>query len=201
VASVSREEAEQFCEWLTEKEISEDLLKRSLEYRLPTDFEWSALAGLEEEENASPAKRDLLAFGRPRVFLWGGQWPPPAKSGNLADLSSDFAVNRQIEFYNDGFPKTAPVGSFPPNDLGLYDLCGNVQEWVADDYSGNPLDGIGLLRGGGWASFQESDLYIGARNPQPPTAVNRTYGFRVVLAEQRLDEKDDEEESESDGNN
>ena len=200
ITSVSREDAEQFCEWLTEKEISEDRLKRSLEYRLPTDLEWSALAGLVEEEDASPAKRDQLALDRPRLFMWGQVWPPEEVVGNLADLSSDFSLNRQLEDYHDGYPTTAPVGSFQPNELGIYDLCGNVQEWVEDDYSRNPLDDSGVLRGGGWSSFQESDLDVGARNPQPPTAVDPTYGFRVVLAEKRLDIEDEEDlNSEPDG--
>lgn len=201
VASVSREEAEQFCQWLTEKEISEDRLTRSLEYRLPTDLEWSFLAGVVEDADASPGMRERLGQGQNAPFLWGQEWPPTEQVGNLADLSSDFPSSRQVEFYNDGFPTTAPVGYFPANRLGIFDLCGNVQEWVEDNYLRNPLDGNGVLRGGGWSSFQASDLYVSARNPKPPSSTDPTYGFRVVLAEQRLDEsEEDEPETETDGN-
>lgn len=58
--------------------------------------------------------------------------------GNLYDLSSD-KINRfgQKPFKcSDEFPYTAPVGSFPANELGLYDMIGNVSEWVTDNSSG-----------------------------------------------------------------
>jgi formylglycine-generating enzyme required for sulfatase activity len=85
-----------------------------------------------------------------------------------------------IEGYDDGFETTAPVGSFPPNALGLHDLCGNVHEWVADNYS--PISTSGVLRGGGWNTYQPQNLYPGARNTQPPDFRDSIYGFRVVLA-------------------
>ncbi|MGE9269435.1 MAG: SUMF1/EgtB/PvdO family nonheme iron enzyme, partial [Verrucomicrobiales bacterium] len=187
VVSVSRDDAMAFCEWLTEKEIGEDRLKRSLEYRLPTDWEWSVLAGLDEEWDASPSKRDQLSLMRPKWFPWGEEWPPVGKVANLADESADFPADRRIFDYDDGFPVTAPVGSFEPNEWGIHDLCGNVQEWVEDSYSRGSASGLGVLRGGGWATYQESDLDLGARNPQPPSVSDETYGFRVVLSEKRLD--------------
>jgi hypothetical protein len=168
VVSVSRHEAEAFCRWLTEKEQAEERLTRSLEYRLPTDYEWTLLAGAQEIKGISPAKRDRL---KPKVFFWGNNWPPPAVAGNLGEILG----------FADGFATTAPVGQFPPNAAGMYDLCGNVQEWVGDSYSTlNPKNG--LLRGGGWRSSRGQDLYIGSRNPVPPDWVDPTYGFRVVLA-------------------
>lgn len=196
VVSISREEAEAFCQWLTEKERAEERLTRSLEYRLPTDQEWSFLAGLQEVVGASPARRDI---DKPKVFFWGTEWPPPTLVGNLADQSSGMSPQRQIADYNDTFPVTAPVGSFSPNPLGIFDLCGNAQEWVKDSYSLISLDGKnGVLRGGGWMSYQKKDLYIGARNPQPPTASEVTYGFRVVLAKKRSEPEETEEPNEED---
>ena len=115
-------------------------------------------------------------------------WPPPAPDGagvaNLADATASrspgFPAERTIKGFEDGFEKTAPVGSFPPNNLGIYDLCGNVHEWVSDNYS--PTVASGVLRGGGWNTYQPQNLYIGARNTQPPEFRDSIYGFRVVLA-------------------
>ena len=194
VTFISRDEAEAFCEWLTAKERGEDRLKRSLEYRLPTDTEWSALAGRREDDGFSPARRDLL---KPGEFFWGNSWPPPEDVGNIAGEESELSFGSQIQGYDDGFSTTSPVGSFPGNDLGIHDLCGNAQEWVVDSYSTLSLpDGEGVLRGGGWLSHQQKDLYVGSRNPQPPTASEGTYGFRVVIAREAIVEEDTQEEPE-----
>jgi hypothetical protein len=74
------------------------------------------------------------------------------------------------------------VGSFPPNPKGIFDLAGNVYEWVADDYSIVDPNRVGVLRGGGWTSYQAEHLHSGSRYPQPPDATADIYGFRVVLA-------------------
>jgi eukaryotic-like serine/threonine-protein kinase len=194
VVFISRDEAEAFCEWLTAKERGEDRLKRSLEYRLPTDAEWSAFAGRQEIAGYSPAKRDLRKSG---VFFWGFNWPPPAGFANLAGEESELSLGSQIEGYDDGFGTTSPVGSFPANELGIFDLCGNAQEWVNESYSSLSLpDGEGVLRGGGWLSHQKKDLYVDSRNPQPPTASEGTYGFRVVIAREVIVEEEPEVDTE-----
>ena len=185
VVNVSREDAERFCEWLTKRERAPgvDRITVSHVYRLPTDLEWSWMAGLEEEPGLGPGWRHSRME---RVFPWGRDWPPNERVGNFADavaaLAPGMAGERTIPNYDDGFEKTAPVGSFPPNQYGLFDLSGNVHEWVSDDYSPMGEDGLGVLRGGGWNSYQREHLYTGSRNPFQPDQSDAIFGFRIVLA-------------------
>lgn len=186
VVYVTRDDAVQFCKWLTERERKAERIAAAHIYRLPTDLEWSHMAGLTEEEggdDASPSRRDAR---KAADFPWGTTWPLPQgeKPGNLADESAvprgALSRNRIIAGYNDGFSHTAPVGSFTPSPLGLYDVCGNVYEWVSDNYSArSPL---GVLRGGGWNTYQQENLYLGSRNAVPEKYRDNIYGFRVVLA-------------------
>ena len=185
VVFVSRADATAFCEWLTQRERKqgEERIAASHAYRLPTDVEWSEMAGLLEVPGLSPSWRDAH---KERVFPWGEGWPPPNRFGNFADAAagsaSGLAGERTITGYADGFAKTAPVGSFPANAKGIFDLFGNVYEWVADDYSREDPNHLGVLRGGGWTSYQPEHLHAGSRYPQPPDATADIYGFRVVLA-------------------
>lgn len=182
VVNVSREDAAGFCRWLTERERKSERIAFSHEYRLPADAEWSAMAGLIEEEGTSPSWRESR---KQPVYPWGVTGPGDSKVGNFADrsaASSGLSASRTIAGYDDGFPYTAPVGSFPANELGLHDLGGNVHEWVADEYSKLSTRLLGVLRGGGWNTYQVERLYIGSRNPVPPDYRAEFYGFRVVLA-------------------
>jgi len=185
VVNVSREDAMAFCEWLTRRERNDERIALSHEYRLPTDVEWSEMVGLPNEGGISPGSRDAR---REPVFPWGPEWPdetaPPV--GNFADAAAALVpgipLERTIPGYNDGFSHTSPVGSFPPNRLGLYDLSGNAQEWVLDDYSTTNINPLGVLRGGGWNTFHKHNLHAGSRNAAPPDRGDVMYGFRVVLA-------------------
>lgn len=203
VTSISREEARKFCEWLTEKERKEERITEVHRYRLPTDYEWSVMAGLSEEiPNTSPAKRDLQT--KNPVFPWGMIWPPVINGkaiGNFADIKAleapGVTPERIIPGYEDGFATTAPVNSdkFQPNPLGLYHISGNVLEWVDEDYS--PTQDYGVLRGGSWKSYLPRDLYTGYRLTQampvpspdgvmPRETTENSYGFRIVLAKEPL---------------
>ena len=183
VVNVSREDAQAFCEWLTARERKGERIAETHLYRLPTDLEWSAMAGLQEEEGISPGWRDAR---KQRVYPWGIVWPSETVVGNFADRSAagtpGVAIDRTISGYNDGFPRTAPVGSFPANTLGIYDLSGNAQEWVEDEYSKLGKNLLGVLRGGGWNTYQPENLFTGSRNAVPPKFQDAIYGFRVVLA-------------------
>jgi formylglycine-generating enzyme required for sulfatase activity len=182
VVYIRRNDAIAFCEWLTARERKEERIQFSYEYRLPTDAEWSTMAGLSSEKGKTPGQRDAQAQ---QIWPWGQTWPPPAASGNFADESAatQGRVNpeRIIQGYNDGFEKTAPVGSFSPNSFGMYDLSGNVHEWVSDDYDASKIHGV--VRGGGWNSFRQANLSLTFRHViKLSSRRDNLYGFRVVIA-------------------
>lgn len=188
VVGVNRADAQAFCKWLTEKERKEDRIREHHEYRLPTDEEWSLFGGLDEEKGKDPIGKYYNAQQNPNlknIYPWGDQFPPPEKVANIADKSAAKAVGvpneRVISSYDDGFINTSPVGSFEPNVLGMYDLAGNVFEWIEDSYS---KDGdLGLVRGGSWATFQAKDLKSWSRFPISKDMRDNQYGFRVVLVD------------------
>jgi formylglycine-generating enzyme required for sulfatase activity len=91
-------------------------------YRLPFEAEWSFAA---RQAGKSSASR----------YPWSGTFPPPSKSGNFADESARGLLPIVIQGYNDSFPVTAPVASFPRDPGGLFDTGGNVSEWCHDLYS------------------------------------------------------------------
>lgn len=183
VVNVSREDAIAFCEWLTRREFDQERIAQSHRYRLPTDEEWSLMAGLNDEEGDGPGQRDA---NKRIIYSWGAKWPPPNAVANYADSTAaaqpGVAPERVIPDYDDGFPYTAPVGSFPPNELGLFDMSGNVQEWISDDISSTATSPLGVVRGAGWNNFIRENLLLGWRNPVPPTLRSSFYGFRIVLS-------------------
>ena len=180
VVGVSRSDGESFCRWLTKKERSAGLIRAWHEYRLPTDLEWSELAGLPVEPGDTPKERDSVFQGH---FPWGTQWPPPDQAGNFADQSAATRFGKYIiAGYQDGFAETAPAGTFSPSPKGLYDLSGNAWEWVSDDYEKGE-NSLGVVRGGGWDSSEQGVLFSSYRNSLSPSVRDEYCGFRYVLVE------------------
>ena len=104
-------------------------------YRLPTEAEWEfAASGLignlqEGEENISDR----------RVYPWSGHWVRNDDEQFQGDIRANFVRGRGDYMgvagsLNDGADVTAPVESYWPNDYGLYNMAGNVSEWVMDVY-------------------------------------------------------------------
>ncbi len=130
---------------------------------LPTETEWeyAARGGLE---------------GKP--FEWGDIGPDegPARANTW---QGQFPVENTVR---DGYEGSAPVGCFEPNGYGLFDMTGNVWEWVKDDYN-YPNNGIdGLMKGGSFlcaANFC-ARYRPGARHAQERNFSTNHIGFRVV---------------------
>jgi len=178
VVGVSWEDARRFCAWLSKKE--------SRSYRLPTDAEWSAAVG-------------------PQKYPWGDEFPPPEGAGNYCGSEaklkpSGAAELATIQGYDDGFPRTSPVGSFPANRLGLYDMGGNVWQWCEDKYKASmnspdvlkkiralkdekSSDGIPcrVLRGASWRNSHEIGLRSASRVAFDPRSRYDHNGFRCAL--------------------
>ena len=181
VVSVSWEDAKAFCAWLTKTERAAGRIGEKDEFRLPTDVEWSYAVGIGEKEDASasPEAKDGKIDA---VYPWGGDYPPGGKVGNYADdaaKAKDTGFLGYIEGYNDGYATTAPVGSYPANRYGLYDLGGNVWEWCEDWYNGEQKDRV--LRGGSWFRYDGVSLLSSRRYDGTPFNRSNSNGFRSVL--------------------
>lgn len=176
VVNVSWVDAVAFCRWLTDKEHKEGLLAANQAYRLPTDAEWSKGVGLPDESGRTAELRDMDV---PDQYPWGTQWPPPKGAGNYTgeETGSDVA----IKGYDDGFAWTSPVGTFPPNKAGLYDMGGNVWQWCMDWWNDEHQHKV--LRGGSWYNGAlKLSLLSACRVHAAPDSYTDNYGFRVVVA-------------------
>ena len=118
VVGVSWEQASAFANWRTE------FLRRSLgkegvyvePYRLPTEAEWEYAARAGEDNNPYP---------------WEGDMPITEDKGCF------YANFKPAEgnYMRDGHLITSRVGTYSPNDFGLYDMAGNVSEWTSTAYT------------------------------------------------------------------
>lgn len=147
VTDLSWAEAARYCNWLSGREGYPPVydfdpageLRRiatgSLGYRLPTEAEWEAVAGYD------------FAGSRPvGPFPWGGAASIPRAFGNFAGRENRGQGRRNFIFEHvDNHIGTAPVASYPANFNGLYDLAGNVAEWVTDFHAPLPQQKAGTL--------------------------------------------------------
>jgi formylglycine-generating enzyme required for sulfatase activity len=165
VVSVTWNEAVDFCGWLTDKERAAGRLPEGFLYRLPTDLEWSAAVGLPHEEGTRPDQRSGVLDGYP----WGATWPPPKGAGNYSQ-----------ELGIDDYEFTSPVGSFPANQFGIFDLGGNVWEWC-QDFIDRSQD-CRVLRGASWFNGYQDRMKSSFRNDLGHQGSRfSSFGFRVVL--------------------
>jgi len=173
VVGINLQDALAFCNWLTQTERTQGKIKANQGYRLPTNTEWNAAAGLGSDRKENVSTEDRLQ--ETIKFPWGTQWPPPEGAANLQE--------KEIEGYKDGFPFTAPVGSFKPTAEGLHDVVGNVWEWAWDrELRSTP---VGTLRGGSWAYFRREALVSAYRYEVPVDMRAPTVGFRCVFEDKQ----------------
>lgn len=173
VVCVSWDDAEAYVGWLSRKS--------GRSYRLPSEAEW---------EYAARAGSVTSRF-------WGDGRERACRYANVADRSAASALSWEMnpaqDFYcSDGYTFTAPVGRFAANVFGLYDMLGNVWEWVEDcrhdNYRGAPTNGaawIGgdcggrVVRGGSW-SVKPGAIRVGYRARDDTSDRSASVGFRVA---------------------
>jgi formylglycine-generating enzyme required for sulfatase activity len=183
VVAVSWEDANQFCEWLTQKERSEGTLSALQFYRLPTDREWDAGVGLADDPAPWPEARSGKVTG---VYPWGSSFPPPLAAGNYAGAESRVNVPENwavIPGYRDDFPRTRPGSAISPNERGFCDLGGNAWEWCDDLY--NERMRWRVLRGGSWATSRKEEMLSSFRQKSDPNFRHDDVGFRCVVGTDR----------------
>jgi formylglycine-generating enzyme required for sulfatase activity len=149
-------------------------------YRLPTEDEWEFAARGGASADASLA------------YSFGNDAQNICEYGNSFDLSAKTTESKWTgTACNDGFAATAPVGSKKPNALGLFDMHGNVWEWVSDCWH-SPFSAqsantdadckFHVLRGGSWLSGAAA-LRSASRGWEKPDKIKNSIGFRVVRAQ------------------
>ncbi len=180
--NVSWADATAFCEWLTEEDRQKRKIGPKDVYRLPTDHEWSCAIAIGKDED--PSEAPLAKSSKIATYPWGPEFPPPQGAGNYngqETMRNPVSSKAPIPGYDDGFDRTAPVGSFAANTFGLYDLSGNVYEWCQDWLDpGNP--GRRVLRGGAWYYSDNAYFRSSYRNSGEPSHWDGVFGFRCVLA-------------------
>jgi formylglycine-generating enzyme required for sulfatase activity len=101
-------------------------------YRLPTEAEWeyAAFAPIADKDG-------VLTEGR--LYPWDGYYTRDVSKSTKVQMRANFVRSRGdmmgvAGVPDDGYIITAPVDAFSPNDFGLYNMAGNVNEWVLDVY-------------------------------------------------------------------
>ncbi|URL59938.1 formylglycine-generating enzyme family protein [Luteibacter flocculans] len=171
VINVSWNDARAYAEWLSQR--------TGKKYRLPSEaeFEYALRAGSTSR-------------------FWWGDGTPSSRVENLTGGNDRSGSGRRwsnaFNGYRDGYWGPAPVMSFTPNPFGLYDMGGNVSEWVADCWHDNyiraprtgeawvnPGCGRRVIRGGSWGSAPDM-VRSAYRQGATADLRNARVGFRVV---------------------
>jgi len=148
VVGISHEQAEEYCKWLTRRYIKDPKRKfKNVVFRLPNlyQWDWAASGG--------------LAMAR---FPWGGPYVRNYKGQAMANFrfvpdqcikkvadTGKFEIDYSVMYdgvagdLNDAADITAPVISYWPNGYGLYNMAGNVEQYI---------DEIGITKGGCWCT-------------------------------------------------
>ncbi len=197
VVGVTHAQCEKYCEWLTKKYNAMEKRKfKKVKFRLPTKYEWYCAASF---QNPKKSKKEgtKMSYYADNIFPWNHSSLKNKEGKYLAnfmkiddadvirvqtkDSSSNFYagyIRGNAEYMgiasnlNDAADVTAPVNSYWPNDLGIYNLAGNVEEFVAE---------YGITKGGSWndPGYYLRNTVIETYNSSNEATSSR--GFRFVM--------------------
>ncbi|WP_215224310.1 T9SS ring complex lipoprotein PorK/GldK [Echinicola shivajiensis] len=175
VVGISWEQAKKFCEWKTYHMNANDKSEYDMpRFRLPSEAEW---------EYAAKGGKEIAKYP------WGG----PYLKNRRGCLMANFKPGRG-NYIDDGFAYTAPVDTYAPNDFGIYNMSGNVAEWVEDAYNpaGSALswdldpryedenESRKVVRGGSWKDIAHY-LETSTRTYEYQDVKTAHIGFRTVM--------------------
>lgn len=158
-------DADTFCRWR--------------DARMPSEAEWEKAAGYD------PTQEIKLRY----------PWGDAFNGQRLNYCDTNCSLGQRDTAYDDKYQDTAPVGSYPDgrSPIGLYDMSGNVMEWVGDWYGFRyyeeasetnplgPLEGdFKVIRGGSWLSA-EDEVNDTGRTSFDPTVSRANLGFRCAM--------------------
>ena len=110
------------------------------------------------------------------------EWEYAAKGGSHShgyNYAGSNDLNAVAWYSGNSDDETHPVGQKQPNELGIYDMTGNVWEWCSDWYDINNQDRV--IRGGGWG-LNPATCRVAGRDLSSPDDRSSLNGFRVVLS-------------------
>ncbi len=177
---VSWNEANGFCQWLSEK--------TGRNFRLPSEseWEWAARAGSSATmwygdlgtdfgayENLADESTKRFAVNHIWMDELNGLGPAPRA------VPGFFAHIPRVDNVDDGLMISGDVGSYAPNPWGLYDMLGNVSEWTDSPYGKATDAALKTVRGGSWRDRPRWSR-AGVRRAYRPWQKVYNVGFRVV---------------------
>jgi uncharacterized protein (TIGR02145 family) len=153
-------------------------------------------------------KLEILSPGNRFRLPTEAEWEYACRGGTSTNFNTGMQISDSLANYNAEIPSTyssigkyighpTPVGSYTPNLWGLYDMHGNVWEWVSDWYApyspekainpqGPQSNTLKIIRGGSWY-FAADNARSSARGTHPPQLWGFSIGFRIVC-EKKLEQ-------------